>query len=341
MAYLVRPWTYRYVLDGKRVPKGTPGAKRVKERARKWYGSGIPDWPKGKKVPLASDKETAKRMLRELVREAEAGEVPHGEFLKARKQPLQEHLDGFGRYLAAKGDTEGYVKQLLYRCRQILDGIDAARLMDLRPAPVVEFLAELRQSVDVQLPEGKDHFTKAETAALLGVHITSLAPMVRRFGLAAVGATNNRRYPRETVEALAQRYSRGAGVSTSNAYLAAIKGFTRWMVENGQLSRDPFAKLKRINSETDIRVRRRTLEPADFARFLAAARRGKKVRGLTGADRAVLYLLAARTGLRASELASLTPASFDFPVPCVTVEAAYSKHRRKDVQPCRRTSPPC
>ena len=88
-----------------------------------------------------------------------------------------------------------------------------------------------------------------------------------------------------------------------------------------------------MNADADLRVRRRALEPADFAALVEAARRGRPFRGLSGADRAVLYPLAARAGLRASELASLSPASFDFDTPSVTVEAAYSKRRRKDVQP--------
>jgi hypothetical protein len=58
---------------------------------------------------------------------------------------------------------------------------------------------------------------------------------------------------------------------------------------------------------------------------------------LASRDRAVLYPVAAYTGLRESELASLTPESFDLDSnpPAVTVEAAYSKHRRKDTQPLR------
>ena len=49
----------------------------------------------------------------------------------------------------------------------------------------------------------------------------------------------------------------------------------------------------------------------------------------------MLYRVAAMTGLRAGELASLTPASFDHAadMPTVTLEAAYSKHRREDVLP--------
>ena len=52
----------------------------------------------------------------------------------------------------------------------------------------------------------------------------------------------------------------------------------------------------------------------------------------------MLYRLALGTGFRASELASLVPGSFDLDgrPPTVTVEAGYSKHRRRDVQPIRR-----
>jgi len=51
----------------------------------------------------------------------------------------------------------------------------------------------------------------------------------------------------------------------------------------------------------------------------------------------MLYRLAVETGLRSSELSSLTRASFqlDGDDPCVIVAAAYSKHRREDRQPIR------
>ena len=47
--------------------------------------------------------------------------------------------------------------------------------------------------------------------------------------------------------------------------------------------------------------------------------------------------MAGNTGLRAGELASLTIGSFDLDAdpPTITVEAAYSKRRRRDVLPLR------
>jgi len=56
---------------------------------------------------------------------------------------------------------------------------------------------------------------------------------------------------------------------------------------------------------------------------------------MCGHDRAMVYRLAAFTGLRAQELASLTARSFDLQAdpPTVCVDACYSKHRRRDVLP--------
>jgi hypothetical protein len=60
---------------------------------------------------------------------------------------------------------------------------------------------------------------------------------------------------------------------------------------------------------------------------------GVRIQGFTCAQRARIYLVSFLTGLRRNELASLTRRSFalDAAVPTITVEATYSKHRRKDV----------
>jgi hypothetical protein len=40
VAHLVRPVITSYVPNWKRVPKGTPKAKKVRQKAAKWYGQG-------------------------------------------------------------------------------------------------------------------------------------------------------------------------------------------------------------------------------------------------------------------------------------------------------------
>lgn len=133
-----------------------------------------------------------------------------------------------------------------------------------------------------------------------------------------------------------QRKEEKMGISTANGYLIAIKSFTNWLVKNQRTDHDPLAHLSRMNAETDIRRERRVESPVQFAKLLKAARNSSEVyRGLNGADREILYLIAGYTGLRASELGSLTPASFDLNAapPRVTVEAGYSKRKRLDLQP--------
>ena len=138
-------------------------------------------------------------------------------------------------------------------------------------------------------------------------------------------------------EWLADSRRSGMAVATSNYYLTALRGFTRWMVKDRRAGEDPLAYMAAGNVQLDRRYDRRSISDAEFARLVRAGASGESFRGLTGPDRATLYLTAAYTGLRAAELASLTPSSFDLSAspPSVTVEAAYSKRRRRDVLPLR------
>jgi integrase len=85
----------------------------------------------------------------------------------------------------------------------------------------------------------------------------------------------------------------------------------------------------------DRRHDRRSLADEEVTALLPATEAGPVRSVLPGPDRAMLYRVALLTGLRASELASLTPGSFalDTEPPTVTVQAAHSKHRREDVLP--------
>ena len=107
------------------------------------------------------------------------------------------------------------------------------------------------------------------------------------------------------------------------------------MVKDRRAHDDPLAFIAMLNVSTDRRHDRRPLTEAEFTALLKAARSGPVAFKLAGPDRAMLYTVAAYTGLRASELAILTCDSFrlDDETPTVTVKAAYSKHRRQDTFP--------
>ena len=136
---------------------------------------------------------------------------------------------------------------------------------------------------------------------------------------------------------LADLRNNGNGISkqTSNYYLAAAKQFCKWLAMDRRLSESPIQHLKGLNARTDRRHDRRALESDEIRRLLEATQSGPDRLGTTGPERAILYRLAIETGLRASELRSLTVSSFDLDGLTVCLEAAYSKHRRRDTLPLR------
>ncbi|MCE9548279.1 MAG: site-specific integrase [Planctomycetia bacterium] len=136
-----------------------------------------------------------------------------------------------------------------------------------------------------------------------------------------------------------QPTDKGAGLSiqTTNYHTQAAKQFCRWMVREGRAIQSPIEHVQRQNAKTDRRLERRALSVDELRRLLAAATKGAERHGMTGSARAMLYRLAVETGLRSSELRSLTRASFDFRTEPATVmvAAGYSKRRREDTLPLR------
>src|SRR5262249_40230533 len=139
---------------------------------------------------------------------------------------------------------------------------------------VGEYLHGLR--LDPGRPElaaGQEWFTKKELVALLDVHPNGFSLLPRRAGLHRTprGNGKQRRYPRAAVEALLDRHCRGRGASTSNAYLTAVKGFTRWLVKDRRTASDPLTVLSRLNANVDVRRERRALPAEELQALLDAA----------------------------------------------------------------------
>lgn len=126
------------------------------------------------------------------------------------------------------------------------------------------------------------------------------------------------------------------GHRTYNHYVQALDGFGRWLVESDRVLSNPLKGLPRLNSAEDVRHQRRALSARELMALVHSAETCKrKVQGYSGILRARLYRIAYLTGLRRRELGSLTTASFklDSDPPTLTVEAACSKHRKKDTLP--------
>jgi integrase/recombinase XerC len=118
-------------------------------------------------------------------------------------------------------------------------------------------------------------------------------------------------------------------------HVRAIKSFTKWLRTDGRVRLDPLADLSPPKVVTK-RVRK-PLSPEDAARLIEVTRTRKPRCGLAGEDRAALYAMALGTGLRLSELLSLTPEDLrlDSDPPTIRCRAQFTKNRREAVQPIR------
>lgn len=127
-------------------------------------------------------------------------------------------------------------------------------------------------------------------------------------------------------------------LQTINHDIQAVRGLWNWLVQEGKTTFNPFVNLVKFNVQTDRKRERKPFSIDELKRLLQAAKNGGEIRGVTGYERTLLYLLAFTTGLRFGEIFHLTRASFDFESKqaTVTVTAKYAKNRRKAVLPLRK-----
>jgi integrase len=133
-----------------------------------------------------------------------------------------------------------------------------------------------------------------------------------------------------------KKQKRPASLATCNGHLRSAKGFSRWLWKQRLTPDDALLDLGLYNAATDRRHIRREMS-AEEVQWLLDVTEARTLRGhgAPGPTRAMCYRLAAATGFRANELRSLTTDSFDLDAtpPTCTVEAGYSKRRKRDVQP--------
>lgn len=118
----------------------------------------------------------------------------------------------------------------------------------------------------------------------------------------AYGWTRPKQITRYEVETAVRRFTdektgQPLSLRTQSHYLAAAKMFTHWMVTVRMiLPRDPLSEVRKPSWESDRKVIRRFLLPAEW-------------QWLKLTPNALLYETAIQTGFRAGELAQLSPAS--------------------------------
>jgi len=125
---------------------------------------------------------------------------------------------------------------------------------------------------------------------------------------------------------------------TIQAYLTAIKSFTKWLAANHKLPRDPLTSVKKPNPQADRKRWRRMLLIDEWEWVRNATATGPERFDVSARERVLLYAVAIQTGLRSNELRSLTRGQLflDREQPFITCEAGSTKnrkHARQYIQP--------
>ena len=242
-----------------------------------------------------------------------------------------EYFDHTGKRRSVKGPSDRRQAEMLaaklendvlLRRRGIIDP-KQEELAERRSSPIEEQLLEFEKSLRRRKRTGKH----------LRLTMSRLRRVIAGCGFELLGDINA-----DAVDLFIDEFcdENNLGPKTFNHYCQAFEQFCQWLTKRGLVASNPVPGLPRRNCEVDVRKKRRALTPEEFGKLVESARNsGKFIQEFDGETRARIYLLSYLTGLRRSELASLTPSSFDLDSeqPMLTIEATISKHRRTDRLP--------
>ena len=359
MASLCRPWNTRPIpadaerlthkgkpavrikaADGKTVVRFVSASRPTHYRARclTWYAQYSDALGKVRRESLGTaSKDEARRALSQIEDREQARKAGRYDLVEEHAStPLADHLDAWELTLSAGGAGAKHVRTTIARARRIIERCQFVTADAIRPDRVQAELIAMRADASPVTVPLRESFKRSEAAAVLGVTPSAIPSLVARHRLPATGQGKNRRYPRDTVMALLAKRERGASVRTLNGYLTSLRAFVSWAVANKRMREDRLGSIRLGNCEADRRLERRFLSADEVRRLMDAARTsGRDFRGLTGADRELLYAVAVYTGFRAGELGKLTRECFELTsvTPVVRLSGLKTKNRKKATQP--------
>jgi hypothetical protein len=186
---------------------------------------------------------------------------------------------------------------------------------------------ELSRHAGASLESHVAAFERAKRAAgVTDRHVDDTLRMIRRVadvaGWQALGEVDP-----AGVECFLEREN-ALAPRTRHAHVTAVKTFSRWCVLDGRLAVDPLGRVRKPAARRQ--VERRALLVQEWRRLTEATEHGPVRRGMEGHERRLLYATALQTGLRQSELRTLTGSSLvlDGGQPHVLVTANRTKNRK-------------
>ncbi len=217
-------------------------------------------------------------------------------YAKYAAQPLIEHIDAWTTSLRSKGNTRQHVKSHSSRAMRIIALSKGADLANIEPARPATKIGVAKAEVEL----------RGWVASALLLDLT----------------TEN------VQQALAQLTHQGRSLQTANHHRNAIKSFAKWLYETHRTRENALRRVAGFNVKEDPRHERRTVSLDELRRLITAAETGERFKSMTGPMRALCYRLAVASGLRYSEIGSITPESFDWKADpaTVTIRAGYAKN---------------
>jgi integrase len=247
----------------------------------------------------SADKAVARRLKARIEREeferrAGLRDAEQEGYAAHASRPLAAHLADWRAAMLAAGTTVKHVDLALGRAGRVVALVMGAALGEIEPPRTAR----------------RDERPKFGAA---------LAGYVARARLADLTEERARK-------ALAALKAEGRSLQTCNHHRASIRAFAKWCHDTRRAREHTLRTLRGYNAKEDRRHDRRTISVEELTRLIAVAGRGPAVQGVSGATRALVYRLAAATGMRYSEIGSITAASFDWSAPSVTIRACYTKN---------------
>src|SRR5581483_5726726 len=119
---------------------------------------------------------------------------------------------------------------------------------------------------------------------------------------------------------------------TCNHAIKALRAFANFLIgcDPPRLRRNPFDSLKLYRVDTDRAFTRGELTIEEIGKVVSAADSDRARYGMPGIDRGMLYRVRLATALRAQNLRTLTPASFDLAGETPTIAAKAKGKLRQD-----------
>jgi len=209
-------------------------------------------------------------------------------------------------------DAQGYEtavvnrQRLLDRQRMITDGLvteHQAKAADARVLPLLDQLGIMLASPGLQRRTAK--------------YRDELRGYVEMFCRDRNAKTYADLTPRAVRAWLSSR-SEEVSAATHNHALARLRTFARWSINDGKLTDDPTAGIRRMNEDDDLRQPPRAMTHEELAALLKVAPPMRRLR----------YLFGARAGLRQTEVSKLTWAALDLDAGYLILKAKGTKSKR-------------